>query len=127
MRSGFWFLLVGATASLTHLSVYYAGTHWLLIFNELANAIAFVVAFFVSFTGHRFLSFKNSGTSVKQSLLRFFITALAGFLTNELVFVLLFRFLGFNDWIALLIGIATAAAQTFVLSRFWAFRKTLPS
>jgi putative flippase GtrA len=123
MRSGFWFLLVGATASLTHLSVYYASTQWLLAINELANAIAFAIAFFVSFTGHRLLSFKGSGTSVQQSLLRFFITALAGFFTNELVFVLLFRLMGLNDWAALLIAIASAAAQTFVLSKFWAFRK----
>ena len=99
MHSGIWFILVGVSAGLTHLSIYYIATQGIGILNEWANACGFVIAFFVSFAGHRYLSFKDSGTTIKQSLLRF------------------------NDWIALFIAIAGAAAQTFLLSRFWAFKK----
>jgi putative flippase GtrA len=123
MHSGIWFILVGVSAGLTHLSIYYIATQGIGILNEWANACGFVIAFFVSFAGHRYLSFKDSGTTIKQSLLRFLITAIAGFMANELIFVLLFRVLGLNDWIALFIAIAGAAAQTFLLSRFWAFKK----
>ena len=123
MRSGIWFILVGASAALTHLCIYSVVTHWFGVMNEWANACGFVIAFFVSFTGHRNLSFKNSGTSIQQSLPRFLVAAIAGFFSNELIFIFLFRFLGINDWIALFVAIIGAAAQTFLLSRFWAFRK----
>ena len=123
MHSGIWFILVGVSAGLTHLSIYYIATQGIGILNEWANACGFVVAFFVSFTGHRLLSFKDSTTSVGQSLFRFLITAVAGFFTNEIIFILLFRVLDLNDWLALFFAIAGAAAQTFLLSKFWAFRK----
>jgi len=126
MSTGIWFILVGASAGLTHLFIYFICTHWFGVINEWANAIGFVVAFFVSFTGHRKLSFKDSDTTIQQSLFRFLVTALAGFLTNELIFVLLFRLLELNDWFALFTAIAGAAVQTFLLSRFWAFRKSPP-
>ena len=89
---------------------------------ELANALGFAVAFFVSFAGHRWLSFRGAATGVGQSLLRFATTALAGFAVNEIVFALLLRGAGWPSWLALFIAMAVAAGQTFVLSRYWAFR-----
>jgi putative flippase GtrA len=90
---------------------------------ELANALGFVVAFFVSFAGHRLLSFKDAATSVGTSLGRFAVTALAGFASNELVFTLLLRGLDWPALLALFVALVFAAGQTFVFSRFWAFRR----
>jgi putative flippase GtrA len=90
---------------------------------ELANGLGFVVAFFVSFAGHRQLSFRDAGTTVAQSFMRFVVTALAGFASNEMLFVLLLRGLGWPSLLALLLALILAAGQTFVLSRFWAFRR----
>lgn len=90
---------------------------------ELANALGFVLAFFVSFGGHRWLSFRDAGTTVATSLQRFAVTALAGFASNEIVFVLLLRWLGMPALLALFVALVFAAGQTFVLSRFWAFRR----
>jgi len=120
-RSGGWFLLVGVAASLTHMAVFALLQHQM--WPELANASGFVVAFFVSFFGHRFLSFSDTSTAAHTSLLRFGITALAGFGANELVFSLLLRGAGWPSLLALVAGLAVAAAQTFVLSRYWAFRR----
>ena len=124
MHSGFWFVLVGASAALTHMAVF---TVVLLLvptlWPEIANVAGFLVAFLVSFVGHRRLSFKDAGTSVLQSFLRFAATAVAGFATNESVFILLFRLLGLPTWVALISGIVVSAVQTFVLSRFWAFKR----
>ena len=39
------------------------------------------------------------------------------------VFVLLLRGLGVPSWPALMAALLVAAGQTFVLSRFWAFRR----
>jgi putative flippase GtrA len=90
---------------------------------ELANALGFLIAFGVSFAGHRLLSFQDANTSVVTSLRRFGVTALAGFASNELVFVLLLRAFGIPSLVALFLALLFAAGQTFVLSRFWAFKR----
>ena len=124
MHSGFWFVLVGASAALTHMAVFtvvilLVPTLW----PEIANLAGFLIAFLVSFVGHRRLSFQDAGTSLMQSFLRFAATAVAGFVTNETVFILLFRLLGLPTWVALISGIVFSAVQTFVLSRIWAFKR----
>ena len=121
MRTGFWFLVVGTSAALTHMAVF----AWVApyMWPELANATGFVVAFFVSFAGHRWLSFQDAGTSLWQSLRRFAVTATAGFVANELMFVLLLRGLEMPSMAALFLALVFASAQTFLLSRFWAFRR----
>lgn len=119
--SGLWFTAVGVAAALTHLAVFALTQH--RMWPELANALGFVVAFGVSFAGHRHLSFRDAGTSALQSLRRFGATALAGFAVNEAVFVLLLRAFGWPSWLALVLALVVAAGQTFVLGRFWAFRR----
>lgn len=119
--STLWFLAVGAAAALTHMGVFVITRRYL--WPEVANALGFVIAFFVSFAGHRFLSFKDASTTVGTSLCRFAITALAGFASNEIVFVLLLRWLKLPSLMALFAALVFAAGQTFVLSRFWAFRR----
>jgi len=121
MRTGFWFLVVGASAALTHMAVFAWVAPYLL--PELANAVGFCVAFAVSFAGHRFLSFQDTDTSLWQSFKRFGVTALAGFAANEVMFVVMLRVFGLPNLLALFIALVLASAQTFVLSRFWAFRR----
>lgn len=119
--STLWFLLVGSSAALTHMGVFALVQEQM--WPELANAMGFCVAFLVSFTGHRYLSFSDASTSVKTSLGRFAVTAVAGFVSNELIFVLLLRGLKMPALLALFLALIFAAGQTFVLSRFWAFRR----
>ncbi|MGA8513818.1 MAG: GtrA family protein [Burkholderiaceae bacterium] len=125
MSQGLWFITVGAGAALTHLAVFALLHHGVApaLWPEVANAIGFVVAFGVSFSGHRTLSFQDAGTTVRQSLWRFAATALAGLVTNEIIFALLLRGVGLWSMLALLVALVAAAGQTFVLSRFWAFRR----
>lgn len=119
--STFWFLAVGGSAALTHMGVFALMQNQM--WPEVANALGFLIAFFVSFAGHRLLSFKDAGTSVGTSLGRFAVTALAGFASNELVFILLLRGLDWPSLLALFVALVVAAGQTFVLGRFWAFRR----
>jgi putative flippase GtrA len=119
--STFWFLAVGGTAALVHMGVFaLLQAH---MWPELANALGFLIAFFVSFAGHRRLSFTDAGTSLLTSLRRFAVTALAGFACNEAVFTLLLRVWGWPALLALAVALLVAAGQTFVLGRFWAFRR----
>lgn len=120
-KSALWFGVVGASAALTHLAVFaLAETR---MWPELANAVGFGVAFFVSYAGHRWLSFADTRTRLRESLPRFAVTALAGFASNEAVFVALWRGLGLASLLALIAAMLFAAGQTFVLGRFWAFRR----
>ncbi|OIN93841.1 MAG: polysaccharide synthesis protein GtrA [Comamonadaceae bacterium CG1_02_60_18] len=119
--STFFFLAVGGAAALTHMTVFALAQHTL--WPELANALGFVVAFFVSFGGHRCLSFRDAGTTVATSFQRFVVTALVGFASNEIVFVVVLRWLRMPSLLALFVALVFAAGQTFVLSRFWAFRR----
>lgn len=121
--STFWFLAVGGGSAATHMGVFALAQRWTHLWPEAANALGFVIAFFVSFAGHRLLSFKDAGTSVATSFKRFALTALAGFASNETVFVLLLRGLELPSLLALFLALLFAAGQTFVLSRFWAFRR----
>ncbi len=121
-RTVFWFVVVGASAALTHLAVFALVEP--AVWPEVANAAGFGVAFVVSFAGHRWLSFQDADTSLWQSLRRFAVTALAGFAANEVIFVGLLRGLGLPSLLALFIALVLASAQTFVLSRLWAFRRS---
>jgi putative flippase GtrA len=122
-RSGLWFVLVGGAAALTHLGVFVWLSLTSPLWPEVSNAIGFAVAFVVSFIGHRCLSFADAGTGLLQSLWRFGATALAGFACNEMVFSLLLRLLGWPGLPALIVALIVAAVQTFLLGRFWAFRR----
>jgi putative flippase GtrA len=90
---------------------------------EIANFLAFSVAFSISFTGHRNLSFSDTTSSVEQSLRRFVLVSVAGFVCNEVVFSLTLRQLGWFSWLALFSGFAVAGGQTYLLSRYWAFHR----
>jgi len=125
--SGIWFFGVAAAAGSTHLLVYFL-LEWFLpkLFPasnipELYNFLAFCTAFSVSFWGHRNLSFKDTTTGVGESLGRFVWVSLAGFICNEIVFSALIRFFYWPSWLALPVGFAVAGAQTYLLSRNWAF------
>lgn len=122
MRTGFWFLVVGGTAAAVHMAVFMLASGYM--WPEVANAAGFCVAFVVSFAGHRFFSFNDADTSLWQSFRRFAATALAGFAANEVMFIALLRGLDLPDWLALFLALIFASAQTFLLSRFWAFRRT---
>lgn len=122
MRASFWFLGVAAAAGFTHLVVFFI-IEWAFpqLVPEIANFLAFCVAFSVSFIGHRNLSFSDTTSSIGQSLRRFIGVSIAGFICNEIVFSLLIRQLHWPSWLALPTGFAIAGAQTYLLSRHWAF------
>ena len=120
VQSGVAFVAVGTTAALVHLLAFGLLKDKLL--PELANLLAFGLAFGVSFAGHRWLSFQDAQTSLMQSPKRFALTSLAGFASNQLLFVILYRGFGVSDWLALGLALGLAAIQTFVLSRWWAFK-----
>jgi putative flippase GtrA len=124
IRSGFWFLSVGAAAGLAHVIAFFLISHLFpLILLELVNFFAFCIAFSVSFIGHRNLSFSDTTASVKKSISRFIFVSTAGFISNEVIFSVLLRVVEWPSWLALFFGFAVAGGQTYLLSRYWAFHR----
>lgn len=124
-RSVRWFLAVGVAASLTHLGVLtLLARHWP---PEGANVAAFGVAFGVSYTGHRWLSFAHlNQRSVAASLWRFWLAALMGLAVNEAVFVALVRGVGAPLVAGWFVASGVVAVLSYGLSRYWVFRAPAP-
>lgn len=121
-RELFWFGVVGVLAMLVHFSL----VSWLLVPAGLsplvANVLGFLLAFQVSYWGHRLKTFDARHIPHRQALPRFFLVASLGFALNEMLYFLLLRFtqMGYRE--ALLLVLASVAGVTFLLGRFWAFQ-----
>jgi putative flippase GtrA len=125
--SGLWFLGVGLSAAGVHFLAYLAFTRWGMMHPLWANGSAFVLAFGVSFLGHRRLSFADHQQDWLTSLRRFGATAVLGLLTSELVLALAWLVGNTPDWLGVVLGQGVAAVQTFVLGRWWAFARASSS
>ena len=123
MKQLFWFGVVGVTAMLVHLGC----VAFILVPAGLdplaANVLAFLIAFQVSHSGHRRLTFAASSLTApaSQSRLRFFAVAMGSFAINELMYWALLRFTNLDYRLALAIVLILVSAMTFFLARNWAF------
>lgn len=116
------FGLVGVTAAAVHYVValgVHAGLH---VPPAWANLLAFVMAFPVSYAGHRAFSFPGSLRPHAQALPRFFTVALASFVGNQALLLALLHTLAWPFWLALGATLAAVAVATYAFSRHWAFR-----
>ncbi len=108
---------VGVVATLVHLGV--AGLAfmvWPTISPFLANLMAFVVAFQVSFWGHRRFTFRRSGSAH-----RFFVLALSGFALNNGVLATLLGLSSLNGFVAITVATFAVPLLMYIAARFWAF------
>lgn len=88
-----------------------------------ANVIAFLIAFIVSYVGHKNFTFATQYQTVhQQALLRFFIIATISFILNETLYYYFLYALHLNYLLALIIVLSSVSCFTFTLSRTWAFK-----
>lgn len=115
------FLIIGALATLTHL-VCALALAWsapdLSVY--LINAVAFAIAFLVSFYGHTYVTFRRGG-----SMARFLLVALAGFGLNNLLLHGGKR-AGLAQEVALVLAIGLVPVFTYIASSLWAFSAKKP-
>lgn len=121
-----WFVLVGCGAAATHWAVAVLCVEALGQPPLLANVVGWLVAFNVSLLGHYHLTFKHQRAPWKRAAARFFGVALLAFALNELAYAVLLHTTALRYDLALALVLAGVAALTFVLSRFWAFRRPSP-
>jgi putative flippase GtrA len=84
-----------------------------------ANVIAFLIAYNVSFFGHRFWTFAEGNA---QSCQKFFMVACFSFIINEGLFYMLLHWVGWWYPVALFVDLLCVAVVTFIFSKFWAFK-----
>lgn len=115
------FTTTGAAAALTHYSIV------MLLFKrnialQYANLVAFLLAYWVSYFGHRIFTFKAQHIAHRQTLPKFTLVAGLGFLFNE-SFLLLSN-LYFSAPVSTLVCVAIVLTSivTFLLNRFFAFQ-----
>lgn len=114
------FGIIGVLAALTHYAIAITLTSTAMQ-PAWANLVAFVIAFWVSYFGHRYFSFDAGDVSHQQTLPRFVLVAVLGFILNESLLLLMLRFTSITIALGLPFIIILTAIFTFVLSRQFAF------
>jgi len=118
------FGLVGAAAAATHFAVAVACVRLAQIDPQFANVLGFLVAFAVSFLGQWRWTFAGQAAPIGRALPSFFGVSILGFVTNALSYRWLLTHTTLRYDVALALVLVGVAALTFVLSRFWAFRRS---
>ncbi|MCM8627397.1 GtrA family protein [Accumulibacter sp.] len=116
------FGLIGLMATAVHLLMV-----WQLIARTelpalVANLLAFLTAFWVSFVGNYFWTFQVPG-SPWRALCRFLLIATSGLALNTLLLACLLSGNLLSPTAAALVSTAAVPAVTFLASRFWGFRR----
>ena len=118
-----WFIAVGSTAAATHWGVAVACVEQLGMRPLAANAVGWLLAFIVSFTGHYRLTFRRLASRWTTAARRFFLISACGFLFNEASYALLLHTTRLRYDALLALILLVLAALTFLASRLWAFRR----
>ena len=121
MNVGLKFGLIGALATFIHLLIVWTLINAMLLAPLLANTIAYIVTFCISFSGHYWWTFKSNQNTLK-ALKFYFLISLGAFIMNSLVLwvVLLMNWL--NSSLAALFSAALISVFTFLASRYWGFK-----
>lgn len=119
-RQLFCFGVIGTLAAMVHLSIVILLVEAGLLQPLVANIIAFICAFNISFFGHRHLTFRKSKNSFRTALPRFLLVASTSFVLNEGLFYFFLKVLPYT--VALVLVLILVSLITFILSKIWAFR-----
>jgi putative flippase GtrA len=114
---------VGLLATVVHVVVGLALTEARLLRPFSANLVAFLLAFVVSYAGHRRFTFR-SGVSHARALPRFFATVATGLVLNQSIVYLAVDVLGWDYIVALAIVVTIVPVLVYLVLRHWTFRET---
>ncbi|KTD14549.1 GtrA-like protein [Legionella gratiana] len=117
-----YFLGVGGTAAIVHLFTVFILVNFLYVPALIANVFAFLIAFNVSFLGHKYLTFAHLHDEKRLSLPHFFLIASSAGIINELLFFLLLEYTRLNYLFALIVTLGFVSVYNFIVSRSWACR-----
>ena len=117
------FVLVGGCAAATHLAVVALLVQATQMAPLVANVLAFLVAFVVSYNGHALLTFASARARGWDVVARYFAVACLSFVANELLYAIALDWLHWHYLWSLAGVLVLVAVATFLLAKFWAFRR----
>lgn len=117
----FRFGIVGASAALIHFSTVVFLVQIYAFEPLVANGLAFMVAFQISYFGHRLWTFQHTTQQHRVAFPRLLLVQILNFLANETLFYIFLTF-HFPYAIALLIVLSVLPIFTFISSKLWVFR-----
>ncbi|TAK73602.1 MAG: GtrA family protein [Gammaproteobacteria bacterium] len=120
VRQLFRFGIVGATAAVLHMSVVVLLVQTQGLAPLVANIAGFIVAFQLSYWGHRLWTFSDTHVLHRTALPRLLIVQLINFAANEALFYF-FLMLHLPYLIALLLVLMILPIFTFFSSKKWVF------
>jgi len=115
------FSIVGIAAAFVHIGIVWALISQLGIEALSANLMAFLTAFFVSFTGQYAWTFRSK-RNWRSALIRFFLISLLGFVLNNIVLITILDLGIMRDSLAAVLSAGIIPAVTYLAGRFWAFK-----
>jgi putative flippase GtrA len=122
--------VIGQLARFGSVGVIALLVHWLTVITIVpmgiaplvANVIAFLIAFQISYFGHRRWTFDARHIPHCTALPRFFLIASLGFALNEFLYFILLKYTSIGYRMSLPIILCIVPATTYTLSRTWGFR-----
>jgi putative flippase GtrA len=121
----FWqlvrFVVIGASAALVNFAIVVALVESHLLQPLSANVVAFIIAFQISYWGHRHWTFAATNQH-KIAVPRLLIVSISNFFINQSLFYILLYQYHLHYMIALLIVLATLPLITFTINKFWVFK-----
>lgn len=119
-----WFVIVGCAAAATHWLVVVACVALAGMIPLVANVVGWLVSFWVSLAGHYRLTFRHQHAPFMRAARRFFLVSALGFSVNEAAYAVLLGVTSIRYDVLLALVLAGVAGMTFILGRFWAFRRS---
>lgn len=117
------FGVIGAAATVVHMSVAFVLYYGLDFAPLMANPIAFLIAWCVSYTGQFKWTFKDSGAQHKSSAPKFFAVSVLSLVLSQIVVWFTAQYLGLPFYLAMICVVLSVPIVTFLLSKFWVFRR----
>jgi putative flippase GtrA len=116
------FGIVGLTAAAVHFSVVVLLVELNLLQPLYANVIAFLISFNISYSGHRYWTFRGTVTQHRTAFPKLLLLQTSNLIANESLFYISLTFLKLPYPVALLLVLVTLPIITFTVSKFWVFR-----
>ncbi|MDB2384725.1 GtrA family protein [Endozoicomonas sp.] len=117
------FIIVGSLAAAVHLGVLRTAVGYFTLTPLFGNAVAFAIAFIVSYAGQSLWTFNHKQHEHKGTVLRFLTTQLlCSFALNQGLYALLLSMTPLNYMLASFIVLITVPLVTYTLSKYWAFK-----
>jgi len=115
------FFIVGAAATLIHISVAALSISQFNLPVFRANLLAFLIAFVFAFSGHFIWTFRSQ-SHLARSLFRYFTISVSAFALNNLVLLTLVNTGVLSDIVSVILAAAVIPLISFTASRLWGFR-----